>query len=217
MATLIFDFDSTIISVESLEWLIAAEVSDPMVQAELNRTTDLGMSGEIPFRQSLEQRLRLANFSLSDVVDSAGRLLDYLTDGVADLIARLHCQGHSVWILSGGLKEVILPVASKLGISSDCVGAVQLNWGCDGCLIGLDPDDAFSDSKVNGAKDLARSWQRPVVAIGDGMTDFDLYRTGMVEYFIAFAQHQRRESLMQVAPAVASSMAELERMLEALI
>lgn len=216
MATIVFDFDSTLIRVESLEMILSGLVSGAPAKARaLEKVTDLGMSGAMPFSESLRRRLELVAPTRHAVASFAARASLYLTDGIDGLIGWLHRQGHDVWVLSGGLYEVVLAVSLELGISPERVAAVRLNWNADGSLGGIDPNDPFSVSKVQGARGL-RGWTKPCIAIGDGMTDFELYREGLVQHFVAYTQHRRRDALIKVAPSVANNLTELRETLELL-
>ena len=175
------------------------------------------MSGDLPFSESLRLRLELVRPVLEDVRAFGNRAHQYVTDGMPGLIAGLVRAGHDVWIMSGGLFEAIEPVALKLGIPSSHIAAVRLQWNSDGSLSGIDPRDPFAVSKVMGARKLAASWPDTVVMIGDGATDLDLYEQGVVQYFIAFAQHQARPSVVSRAAQLAHNTDELRLMLEALI
>ncbi|MGV3540813.1 MAG: phosphoglycerate dehydrogenase, partial [Rufibacter sp.] len=61
----IIDFDSTFTKVEALDELCNICVPDPEERqktlSEIQRITDLGMEGELPLVDSLEQRLALLN------------------------------------------------------------------------------------------------------------------------------------------------------------
>ena len=61
MATVIFDFDSTLIRVESLEEILRPQLeARPHLATAMEEITQRGMEGQISFRDSLEQRLAIA-------------------------------------------------------------------------------------------------------------------------------------------------------------
>lgn len=216
MATIIFDFDSTLVPVESLEEVLRASVSDPDVLRWVEEITRRGMEGELDFRASLEARLALAAPTL-DAVRATGRALaDAPTPGARDCIASLAADGHEVRIVSGGFRDVILPAARTLGVAADRVHAVSTRWAPDGSFAGL-VEDGFVDSKMAGTRALAAAWPRPVIAVGDGATDMALATEGIADTFVAFTGHVRRRFLDEADVPEAGSMPDLRTLLAELL
>jgi phosphoserine phosphatase len=195
MATFIFDFDSTLITSESLEEVLKTKSVDPALAEKI---TNQGMSGDLPFRESLSLRLKLAPLFKQDFVDFGYRAV--ITPGFEEFIRNL--QGEK-WIVSGAVKEAMEPVAKKLGIPHDHVLGVELEWSEQGAFI-------TPSSKVDKwelVKDI--SPERPRIGIGDGITDWMLYDKGFVDYFIAFTNNVRREALIKKGIPEARNMEEL--------
>jgi phosphoserine phosphatase len=216
VATVVFDFDSTLIPVESLEEVLRASVSRPEVLREIEEITRRGMEGELDFRASLEARLAIAAPTL-DAVRATGRSLAAgLTGGARDCVESLLGEGHHVRIVSGGFRDVILPTAEGLGLTPEHVHAVSARWAPDGAFAGL-VEDGFADSKVAGARDLCVTWPRPVIAVGDGATDLALRTAGIADHFVAFTAHVRRRFLNEADVPEAGSMDELRALLTELL
>ena len=198
----IFDFDSTIIRCESLEEILRPRLEgDSAKMAQIEEITRLGMEGAIGFKESRFGR-------------EGAR---WLTSGMEALIASLHRRGLQVWIVSGGLREAIVPVAAHLGIRAERVLAVGLQWRTDGSFAGIDPDDLFSVSKVDGCRAFFGPTDRPRpirIGIGDGMTDFALLDAGLVDRFIAYTEHVRRPAVVATGQPEAGDTKELARLLE---
>lgn len=215
MATVIFDFDSTLVSCESLEEIIKlSDLNRPQVMEQVKNITKLGMDGAITFSESLQRRLELVQLTKTEVNQFANDAIYYITPGMELLIKKLIKRKDHVHIVSGGLKEAILPLAEKLTISRQNVHAVQLIWDKKGKFVGINPNDKFSQSKVAGIKALSGNWSRPLVSIGDGQTDLALYEQGLVDYFILFTQHVTRDPLMSKAPHIASNVDEISKLLD---
>jgi phosphoserine phosphatase len=197
MASVIFDFDSTLIRVESLEEILRPQLeSHPQRAAEMEEITKRGMEGQIGFRESLELRLKIAQPTRQAVEDFGHRAKDFLTPGLDDVIAMLQERGVEVRIVSGGLRESIVPLAQQLGIAADHVHAVRLKWHDDGAFAGIDPQDPFSDTKRAGFTELRPELASPCIIVGDGYTDFVLFECGLADHFVAFTAHQRREAVV---------------------
>lgn len=210
MATVIFDFDSTIVSCEGLECLLSNKLDkDPQKQGVLHAVTRQGLDGEISFADSLKRRLQLAAPTKEEVVEHGSFLEGMVTPGMKELVARLHQLGVDVWIASGGIQETLYPVANALGIPSSQVLGVRLLWEDDGRLKGISPSCLFSQSKWQGLKPYADKWSRPVIMVGDSVSDYTLYEKGTVDDFILFTQNYRCEKLIDVAGYLAINTAEL--------
>ena len=218
MSTVIFDFDSTLITLESLEEILADQCrKQPGLEARIREITDLGMAGSIDFQQSLSRRLQLASPTLADVCAFGQRGIQLLTPGMRDLVSWLLDRGADVRIVSGGLREAIVPVALDLGIAADHVHAVSLLWDESGSFAGIDPDDPFSRSKSEGVSAWIKKTPTPRIAVGDGMTDYYLLRDGLVDHFVAFTENVRREAVTAVSKLEARDVASLRQLLENLL
>ena len=215
MCTIFFDFDSTLISCESLEEIIKTKLGNESKTIEkISKITQMGMDGQISFIESLQRRLEYISLSRSDVVRFGRQGEQYITVGMKECIQDLHMKNIDVHIVSGGLKEAIFPVAEMLNISPDNIHAVQLIWDSQGNFKEIDGDDKFSQSKVAGIKSVSKNWSNPKIAIGDGSTDLALFEYGLVDHFILFTQHVRRSELMIRSANVAGNVKELVKLLE---
>ncbi len=215
MCTIFFDFDSTLISCESLEEIIKAKIgNESKIIGKISKITQMGMVGHISFNESLQRRLELIDLLKSEVVRFGSQAEKYITAGMKELIQDLHEKNVDVHIVSGGLKEAIFPVAEVLNISPDNIHAVQLIWDSEDNFIDIDGDNKFSQSKVEGIKSVSKSWAKPKIAIGDGITDLALLEQGFVDHFILFTQHVRRSELMNRSGNVVDKVEELVKLLE---
>jgi len=218
MATVVFDFDSTLIPGESLEMALARTPGvDEAAGAEIERITRQGMEGEIGFGESLAARLAIARPRRATLTKLGEDLAGMLTDGAAELVASLLANDHGVWIVSGAFREVLLPAARTLGVPETRVHGVRPLWTADGEFAGLDPEDGFSRSKVEGVRALRPDWPPPVVGVGDGATDHALLAAGLVQAFVAYTEHARRESVLSLDVPRAADMHRLGALLETLL
>lgn len=218
MSTVIFDFDSTIINRESLEEILSAKFKgNPQLEKKIRAITDLGMEGDISFRESLARRLSLASPTRADVQAFGESAHELLTPGMDTLIDSLLQRGHEVHIVSGGLFEGITPLAARMGIPASRVHSVKLLWSEQGDFAGIDPNDIFSVSKIEGARPWLPSLSAPRIAVGDGMTDYYLFRDGLVNAFVAFTANVRRAAVVATGQPEARNTSELAEILEDLL
>jgi phosphoserine phosphatase len=213
--TVVIDFDSTLVSCESLEEILRPHLSGrPDLVREVRRITELGMAGEIPFAESLGRRLAVARPTRADVRRFATSAHRFLTPGMAPLLADLRRRRVAVSFVSGALREAMLPLARRLHVPLRRVHGVRARWSRDGRFLGLSDRDPFAVSKAAGVKRVARTWSRPRIGVGDGATDLELLRRRAVDRFVAFTQHARRIAVLVPGVAEARDARELGRLLE---
>jgi len=190
-----------VITRESLEVLLAR--ARPDRAEEIRAITDAGMEGRISFRESLEKRLALARPTRQEVEALGLEALRWITPGMEGGFG-----GMVVWLVSGGLEEALLPVAARLGIPRGRVLATRARWSPAGELMGLDVRDKPEQILLHAA---AMPPHR--ILVGDGMTDYEPFRRGLVDRFIAFTANVRRRSVIATGSPEAPSAAALRRML----
>jgi HAD superfamily phosphoserine phosphatase-like hydrolase len=212
MKSVIFDFDSTLVSCESLDLMMEKKLSTSE-RIEYQAITEKGMNGECSFNESLQQRLSFCAPTKDDVLHFSKLIFSWITPEFDLLIKSLQAKSIQIWILSGGLRDIILPFAEKLAIPSERVCAVELSWNDDGTFSAIDNSNGFATSKVEGIKKLQTSWDGESCAVGDGITDYAIYKEGFVDDFVAFTMHKRREVLLQKINKEARSVQELREYL----
>lgn len=207
-AHLVLDFDSTIVTLESLDELAAIALEGRRdrdeVLARIRSITDAGMDGSLPIDQSLSQRLALLQFDRTMVA----RLVDRLHGAISPSL-RLHADelrrgAERVWVVTSGFHEWIDPVVEALGIDRSHVCANRLLWSEDGMSLGLDPSSelAAPGSKPRAVRALRLSGR--VIAVGDGITDWEIRRDGAADEFIAFTETVARAPVVARADHVAA-------------
>ncbi|MBM4051878.1 MAG: HAD-IB family phosphatase [Planctomycetes bacterium] len=204
---LVLDFDSTIVTLESLDELAAMALEGRRdrdeVLARIRSITDAGMDGSLPIDQSLSQRLALLRFDRAMV----RRLIDRLHHAVSpSLLAHakeLREGADRVWVVTSGFHEWIDPVVGALGIERSHVRANRLLWSGDGEVLGLDPSSELASprSKPRAVRALGLSGR--VIAVGDGITDWEIRDDGAAHEFIAFTETAERSSVVSRADHIA--------------
>ena len=167
-----FDVDSTVILDEGID-VLAGHLGAGTKVAEL---TARAMGGAVPFEVALRQRLELIRPSRAAVADCLRQHPPRLTPGVSALIHRLTGRGVHVYLVSGGFRQMIEPVAQAVGISIERIHANLLRFNADGSFNSHDPDQptAVSGGKAKVLASLkARFGYHPLVMVGDGATDLE--------------------------------------------
>jgi D-3-phosphoglycerate dehydrogenase len=209
----IFDFDSTLVRIETLEALADIALSDApdaaAKKAEIASLTDQAMTGQVDFGTALRRRLELLALNRSHVEALSDRVLDEASASIRRNVDFFERHAERVYILSGGFREVIAPLAARLGIAADHVLANDLIYDAEGRVTGV--DDANPLSRDNGKPEVINALKLagPVVMVGDGWTDAEVKLAGAADRFYAFTEVVSRQKVIEVADAVAASLDEV--------
>ena len=212
-ATFIFDFDSTLVRIETLEVLadiaLAGSPEAASVRAEIGRLTDQAMAGEIGFGEALTRRLALLPLTREHVAALAARILDEGTPSVRKNLAFFRDKPGRIVIVSGGFREIIAPVAERLGVAPDRVLCNDLLYDAEGRVTGVDEANPLSRAGGKAEAIAALNLPHPVVMVGDGWTDAGVKQAGAADRFYAFTEIVRRDPVVAVADAEVRSLDEL--------
>ncbi|QTC88539.1 phosphoglycerate dehydrogenase [Brevundimonas pondensis] len=209
----IFDFDSTLVRIETLEALADIALSDApdaaAKKAEIAALTDQAMTGQVDFGTALRRRLDLLALNRSHVEALTDRILDEASASIRRNVDFFERHAERVYILSGGFREVIAPLAARLGIAADHVLANDLIYDAEGRVTGV--DDANPLSRENGKPEVIKALNLtgPVVMVGDGWTDAEVKLAGAASRFYAFTEVVSRPKVIEVADATAASLDEV--------
>jgi phosphoserine phosphatase len=200
-ASVVLDVDSTLCGVEGIDWLAGLRGSD--VGAQVTALTNRAMLGRIALDAVYGERLSLVQPSRAEVEMLAGLYVSSLAPGAARVVRRLRDAGRRVVIVSGGVREAILPVAQRLGIPDADVHAVAVRFAEDGDYQGYDSSSPLTTAV--GKRTVVEALALPprVLAVGDGATDLAI--RPVVEAFAAFTGFVRRDAVVQDADVVVSS------------
>lgn len=209
--SVVFDVDSTLSAIEGIDWL--AERRDPSVAAQIRVMTERAMAGSVPLEAVYWYRLELIRPTRAEIAELAQAYVEAAQPGAKELCEELDVAGCSIVLLSGGLRQAILPLARHLGVAPDDVHAVEIDFADDGTCSGLRGMQLLStqQGKPKVLHSLRGELDRPLVMIGDGSTD--AATRGVSDAFIAFTGVARRESVVAVADAEASDFAALHALL----
>jgi D-3-phosphoglycerate dehydrogenase len=209
----IFDFDSTLVRIETLEALAEIALSDApdsaAKKAEIAALTDQAMTGQVDFGTALRRRLDLLALTRGHVEALTDRILDEASASIRRNVDFFERHAERVYILSGGFREVIAPLAARLGVAPDHVLANDLIYDDEGRVTGV--DDANPLSRDNGKPEVIKALNLTgtVVMVGDGWTDAEVKLAGAADRFYAFTEVVSRQKVIEVADATAASLDEV--------
>lgn len=204
-ASVILDVDSTLCGIEGIDWL--AERRGSEAGAQVTALTDRAMRGEIPLDSVYGERLALVRPGADEIAALADAYSTALAPSAAYAILRLRAAGRRVVLMSGGLREAILPVAARLGIPARDVHAVGVHFGADGAYAGYEVASPLATASGKRAVAESLALPRRILAMGDGATD--LAMRPAVDAFAAFTGFVRRDAIAAEADAILSSFDQL--------
>jgi phosphoserine phosphatase len=164
---IVFDMDMTIVDFEIINKL-AGFVG---VDEEVKTITERAMNGEMDFKESLRQRVRLLKGTpLSTLEEIAGDL--QLTPGSEELIHHLKELGYKIALISGGFTYFTDVLKERLGFDYTFANELEIR---DGVLTGEIKGDII-DAEAKGRiiyylAELERISPDNIVAVGDGAND----------------------------------------------
>lgn len=219
-----FDFDSTVVSKESLDLVIERALGEASNSAELmaqvEAITNASMNGELPFTESLQRRFAVVPLSFMQF-EAVGEFLQaHITPGMSDVFNELKKLNIPTFIISGGFRPCLLPVAKMLGVPSERVVANEVVTDETGSITGIDTSVVCytNDGKAPVIEFVKEQFglTGSVCMIGDGANDLQAYQKGVAEYFIGFTANAKRDIIVQNAPHVAENSEELLALLREL-
>lgn len=209
----IIDFDSTIVTVESLDELarisLERKPNKEKIAKEISAITHAGMEGKIDFPTSLAKRFALFKPTNEDVTQAISFLKEHLTSSVRRNKAFFQKYHKQIYIISGGFRECILPVVKEFGITEDHILANTFTYDKNGIITGFDKTNPLA--QVNGKVKAVASlkYKRKVCVIGDGITDYQIKEQGKADIFFAFMENVYRKGVAAKGDKIIKSFDEL--------
>jgi len=206
---LIIDFDSTFVTVESLDELAHIVLKDNPESAQrlemIKAITRAGMEGSIPFDESLSKRLKLLNINQKDIHAATIVLAKKVTPSFKRNKQFLMENAQNILIVSGGFYEMIIPIVSEYGILEDQVFANKFVYKGTSRIAHVDSQNIMAQSGGKVAQANALGLAGEIHVIGDGYTDYQIKSEGPAKKFFAFIENIRRNSVCEVADVVLSN------------
>ncbi len=204
-ASVVLDVDSTLCGIEGIDWLAALRGSE--VGAQVTALTDQAMRGRIALERVYGERLALVRPTRDELGMLAQLYIASLAPGAARAVRRMREAGRRVVLVSGGLREAIVPVAEKLGLAGADVHAVEMQFTADGEYVGFDERSPLATAVGKRAVVEALALPPRVLAVGDGATDLAI--RPVVDAFAAFTGFVRRPAIVNDADLVVESFDQL--------
>ena len=177
----LFDCDSTLSSLEGIDEL-AKQIG---VHDQLAPLTQAAMEGEVKLDEIYKKRLELIQPDKHTIEWLAQRYIETLVTDADIVIEKLQKANKQIHIISGGLRQAILPLAKKLNIAEINVHAVDVYFDSNETYTGFNEQSplARSGGKAVVSQQIIGE-SRKAVLIGDGVTDLEAQNERV--HFIGF-------------------------------
>jgi phosphoserine phosphatase len=206
--SLVLDVDSTVSGIEGIDWL--ASRHGDAISRRVSDLTHRAMQGAIPLESVYGARLAEIRPRREEVDALSRAYVEAMAPGAVESIARVRRAGIQVVLVSGGIRYALLRLALALGLGPSDLCAVSIRFDPLGAYLGYDATSplTWADGKARVVSSL--NLEAPIVAAGDGATDLAMRE--VVDAFVAYTGFVTRPAVVDGADAVASSFAELERL-----
>lgn len=168
----VFDFDSTLMDGETLEFF-ASELG---IRDKVKAITDKAMRGELDFFESLKERVSYLKGLPVEKVDEICKNLP-LMNGAKEVVNGLKEKGYKVVCFSGGFRNATAYFKDILGLDAEFSNILHSK---DGRLTGfVGGEMMFNDSKGQMLCRLQRLLdvsKENTIAVGDGANDLSMFR-----------------------------------------
>lgn len=210
--TIIFDFDSTMVSVETLDLLADRALWNlphkEQIQREIISITDKAMSGEIPFGEALALRLNVLPLTKRIIDETAQMILATITPSFLQETQFLKQHADQIYVISGGFIECIAPTVVALGLNPSHVYANTFDYEPTTGKATLNTKNLLSQTQGKVKQLKALKLPRPIHVIGDGYTDYEIVKEGEADEFYCFTEIVKRSAVLTHARHSVGSLSE---------
>ncbi len=201
---LIIDFDSTFIKLETIEVLADFSLHNKrnkrFILNEIKTITNKAMKGEIPFSKALAKRIKLINPKKEHINNT----IEFLKSNISNSFVKnkdfFNTNNKNCYIVSGGFKEIIVPLVKEFKISKKNIFANTFIYNNNNIYI----DENNPLFQNNGKNLIVKNILGTNIIIGDGYTDYEVKKYGNAKKFIQFIENVNRKSLNNKADFISN-------------
>lgn len=171
MKLCVFDFDSTLMDGETIDFL-----AKPLgLEEKVSAITERAMQGELDFFQSLTTRVGLLEGLDAKIVDDICHNLPYMP-GAKEAIAELKSRDYKVIVFSGGFRNATTYAKDILGYDADFSNILHVKNQKLSGLVGGDMMFDFSKGDMmQRLQALLGISKENTIAVGDGANDRSMF------------------------------------------
>jgi phosphoserine phosphatase len=188
-----FDCDSTLSKIEGIDELARRA---GMLE-EMAKLTNLAMDGQVPLQAVYGRRLSAIQPDNASIAWVADLYISEIVEGVKQVFDTLLANGKTVHIISGGLRQAILPLATHLNLPASHVHAVDIYFNADGSYRGFDETSPLARAGGKAEVVATLKGNGSVIMVGDGKTDMEAKQAGA--YVVGFGGVADRAIVRELA------------------
>ncbi len=190
MKLAVFDFDSTLMDGETIEFL----AKEHGIEEEIKEITKQAMEGHLDFFESLTKRVAmLKGLKESKVEDICSNLP--LMPGAKETVFELKKAGYKVVCFSGGFKSATVPAKAYLNLDAEFSNILHFKNGLmTGCVGG---EMMFSTSKgtmIQTLQGLLNVSENDTLVVGDGANDLSMFKHAKTRVAFCAKEVLKREA-----------------------
>ncbi len=172
MKLAVFDFDSTLMDGETIDFF-AAELG---IEEQVANITEQAMQGKLDFYESLITRVNLLKGLEYEKVVKIGKDLP-LMPGAYETIKALQAKGYKTVCFSGGFRVGTEPAKEKLGLDADFSNILHHKNGKLTGLVGGEMMFDFSKGEmIQRLQRLLGVHRTDTIVVGDGANDRSMFK-----------------------------------------
>ena len=184
MKLCVFDFDSTLMDGETIDFL-ANELG---FKEKVSSITKRAMAGELDFFESLIQRVALLKGLKKEKVDEVCRNLPYMK-GAKESIKELKQRGYKVVVFSGGFRNATDYAKDILGYDASFSNILHDKNGVLTGLVGGDMMFGFSKGDMlKRLQNILKISPKDCMVVGDGANDISMFKYANIK--VAFCANE---------------------------
>ncbi|SFV58071.1 Phosphoserine phosphatase [hydrothermal vent metagenome] len=171
MKLAVFDFDSTLMDGETIDFLAV-----PLgIEDKVAEITSRAMAGELDFFESLTTRVALLKGLPKERVEEICSSLPMMR-GAMEVVAGLKERGYKVICFSGGFRTATTPASKRLGIDADFSNILHDENGILTGKVGGDMMFGFSKGDmIVRLQNLLGIGRENTLVVGDGANDLSMF------------------------------------------
>ena len=171
MKLAVFDFDSTLMDGETIDFL-----AEPLgLKEKISAITEQTMQGELDFFESITTRVALLKGLSVDKVNEICHNLPYM-NGAKETISELKKRGYKVVCFSGGFRNATDYAQDILGYDASFTNILHSKDGVLSGLVGGDMMFDFSKGDMlNRFQSMLGISEKDTLVVGDGANDLSMF------------------------------------------
>lgn len=210
----VFDIDSTVIKLETLNDIITKKCIDKEKANQLNEISSKALIGEYDYHEAMVKRFYLNKLTKKDFTNENECIKNNLVEGIKDILSFISKNKGIVYFVSGGFLINILYVAKLLHIEKEYVYANDFETK-NNELILKNSSLTYVDGKIQVCEEIKKKYQNPfVIMIGDGITDLNVWKARASDEFIGAGYVVKRQKIKDESKYYANSVMELKKIIE---